>query len=181
MRGRFRRHRIEDYELNITAFMNLMVILVPFLLITAVFTRMTVLELNLPGRSAGAPDSRQLHLEVTIRKDALEVGERSAGVLKRIEKTSKGYDYKALSLVLQSIKQKYPDKNQATILAEPDTAYDTVVQVMDAVRVVTSVTAGSVSRFDLFPEISIGDAPVRSAAPAARVSAPAANKARGRK
>jgi len=180
MRGRFRQRRLQEYELNITAFMNLMVILVPFLLITAVFTRMTVLELNLPGQSSGAPDSRQLHLEVTIRKDALEVGERSAGVLKRIAKTAKGHDYKTLSLVLQGIKQKYPDKNQATILSEPDTSYDTVVQVMDAVRVVTSVTAGSVSRFDLFPEISIGDAPTRSSASPSRSPAPPKNT-RGRK
>jgi len=179
MRGRFRRRRVEAYEMNITAFMNLMVILVPFLLITAVFTRMTVLELNLPAQSSGAPDSRQLHLEITIRKDALEVGERSAGVIKRIEKTSKGYDFKALSLVMQSIKQRYPDKNQATILSEPDTAYDTVVQVMDAVRVVTSVTAGSVTRQDLFPEISIGDAPTHSRAASPAVSP--ATKARKRK
>ncbi|NIO40724.1 MAG: biopolymer transporter ExbD, partial [Burkholderiales bacterium] len=35
-------------ELDITAFMNLMVVLVPFLLITAVFSRMTVLDLTLP-------------------------------------------------------------------------------------------------------------------------------------
>lgn len=46
-----RRKRMQEtVELNITAFMNLMVILVPFLLITAVFSRMTVLELNLPAR-----------------------------------------------------------------------------------------------------------------------------------
>jgi len=181
MRGRFRRHRIPAQEMNITAFMNLMVILVPFLLITAVFTRMTVLELNLPGRSAGGPDTKQLHLEVIIRKDALEVGERSAGVLKRIEKTSSGYDYKTLSMVLQGVKQKFPDKTQATILSEPDTSYDTVVQVMDAVRVVTSVTAGSVTRYELFPEISIGDAPVRSSATAAPAPARATGRAQKRK
>lgn len=164
MRSRFRRQRIAPEEMNITAFMNLMVILVPFLLITAVFTRLTVLELNLPASSAGGPDTKQLHLEVIIRNDALEVGERSAGVLKRIEKTAKGHDYKTLSQVLQGVKQKFPDKTQATILSEPDTAYDIVVQVMDTVRVVTSVTAGSVTRYELFPEISIGDAPGRAGA-----------------
>ena len=46
-----RRYDGESTELNITAFMNLMVILVPFLLITAVFSRLAVLELNLPGSS----------------------------------------------------------------------------------------------------------------------------------
>jgi biopolymer transport protein ExbD len=50
-RGGHRRHNHDTAELNITAFMNLMVILVPFLLITAVFSRLAILELNLPGCS----------------------------------------------------------------------------------------------------------------------------------
>ena len=161
MRSRARRHRIPAEDINITAFMNLMVILVPFLLITAVFTRMTILELNLPAGGAGGPDTKQLHLEVTIRADALELGERSSGVLKRIEKTDKGYDYKTLSLALQGIKERFPDKTQATILSEPNTPYDILVQVMDTVRVVSGVAGGSVTRYELFPDISIGDAPVR--------------------
>ena len=41
------RHK-EVVELNITAFMNLMVVLVPFLLITAVFSQVAILDLNLP-------------------------------------------------------------------------------------------------------------------------------------
>ena len=161
MRSRAHRHRIPPEDINITAFMNLMVILVPFLLITAVFTRMAILELNLPAGGASGPDTKQLHLEVTIRADALELGERSSGVLKRIEKTAKGYDYKTLSLALQGVKERYPDKTQATILSEPNTPYDILVQVMDTVRVVSGVTGGSVARYELFPDISIGDAPVR--------------------
>jgi hypothetical protein len=102
-----------------------------------------------------------LHLEVIIRADALELGERNSGVLKRIDKTAKGYDYKTLSLALQGIKERFPDKTQATILSEPNTPYDILVQVMDTVRVVSSASAGSVSRYELFPDISIGDAPVR--------------------
>jgi biopolymer transport protein ExbD len=162
MRNRLRRHRIPPSEMNITAFMNLMVILVPFLLITAVFTRLTILELNLPAGGASGPDLKQLQLEVIIRADALEIGERNAGVLKRIEKTGKGYDYKTLSQTLQSVKEKFPDKTQATILSEPNTPYDTLVQVMDTVRVVSSAQGGSVVKYELFPDISIGDAPVRA-------------------
>ena len=53
-----RRHNDDTAELNITAFMNLMVILVPFLLITAVFSRLAILELNLPGSSTEPVDRR---------------------------------------------------------------------------------------------------------------------------
>jgi len=167
MRGRFRRHRTEPQEMNITAFMNLMVILVPFLLITAVFSRLTILELNLPAGSSGAADTQQLQLEIIIRSDALEIGERSRGVIKRIDKTAKGYDTKTLSQVLQQVKEKFPDKTNATILSEANTSYETMVQVMDAVRVYTVATAGSVTQYELFPEISIGDAPGHASAAAA--------------
>ena len=164
MRDRLRRHRIAPEELNITAFLNLMVILVPFLLITAVFTRVAILELNLPVGGASGPESKKLQLEVVIRDDALELGERSSGVLKRIGKTAAGHDYKSLSLALQGIKERYPDVTQAFILSEPGTSYDTIVQVMDTVRVVSGVSGGTVTRQELFPDISIGDAPARSSA-----------------
>jgi biopolymer transport protein ExbD len=150
--------------MNITAFMNLMVILVPFLLITAVFTRMTILELNLPPSAAGGPSAKQeLQLEVIIRADALEIGERNSGVLKRLDKGTKGYDYKALSQTLLAIKERFPDKTNATILSEPNTPYDTLVQTMDAVRLIETAKGGSVVRYELFPDIAIGDAPIRTA------------------
>lgn len=162
MRSRTRRRQAPPQDINITAFMNLMVILVPFLLITAVFTRLTILELNLPAGGSGAADPKQLHLEIIIRADALEIGERNAGVLKRIDKTEKGHDYKSLSLALQGVKERFPDKTQATILSEPDTSYDILVQVMDTVRVLSSAKGGSVVKYELFPDISIGDAPARA-------------------
>jgi biopolymer transport protein ExbD len=165
MRGRFRHRRIEPEEMNITAFMNLMVILVPFLLITAVFSRITILELNLPAAAAASPEvKRELQLEITIRPDRLDVGDRRAGLIKSLPKTDKGYDYNGLSKVLWQVKEQFPDKTSATILSLPDTPYDTLVQTMDAVRAMSVASAGSVTRHELFPEISIGDAPERTAA-----------------
>lgn len=156
-----RRVTRQPGDMNITAFMNLMVILVPFLLITAVFSRMTILELNLPPASSSSNETRQeLQLEITIRKDALEVGDRHSGLIKRIDNV-KGYDFKTLSEVMKQIKTRFPDKLNATILSEPDTSYDVLVQVMDAVRVAEIVQAGTVTQAELFPDVSIGDAPVR--------------------
>ena len=146
--------------MNITAFMNLMVILVPFLLITAVFSRLTILELNLPPASSSSHDTPQdLQLEIVIRRDALEVGDRRTGLIKRIDNTSKGHDLKSLSEAMKQIKARFPDKLNATILSEPETSYNVLVQVMDAVRVVEVAQAGSVTQAELFPDVSIGDAP----------------------
>ena len=157
-----RRRSNETAELNITVFMNLMVILVPFLLITAVFSRLTILELNLPGPSSEPVNQEELtfQLEITVRDDKIEVGDRNVGALGVYPAGENGYDFEALSRKLAEIKKTYPTKTDAAILLESDIPYDTVVQVMDRVRVAETVEGGSIVRTELFPEISIGDAPL---------------------
>ena len=158
-----RRHREETAELNITAFMNLMVILVPFLLITAVFSRLAVLELNLPGSSTEPvePQDQTFQLEVIVRKNKIEIGDRNQGLLGVYPNSTAGdYDYDALSGKLSELKDRYPKKTDASILLESDIEYNTLVQVMDRVRVEEEIEDDAVVRNDLFPDISIGDAPV---------------------
>jgi len=158
MSYRIRRLRKHAVGLDITAFMNMIVVLVPFLLTTAVFSRLAVLELSLPAQSSGFEKLKgDLQLEIVIRRDAFEVGDRIGGLLRRVENTSKGYDFQTLSSLMQQLKVRFPEKLEATVLAEPDTSYDTLVQTMDAVRVAKS---GPAAHVDLFPEISVGDAPV---------------------
>ena len=136
MRRRLRRKHVhEPPEINITAFMNLMVILVPFLLITAVFSRITILELNLPaGGEAAAGDNKSFELEIIVRQESIEVGDRDGGLLQRIAMTEGRHDYAQLSTLLQQVKARYPDKRDVTLLLEPAIPYDIVVQTMDSVR-----------------------------------------------
>ena len=166
MSYRVRRLRKHPVGLDITAFMNMIVVLVPFLLTTTVFSRLAVLELSLPAQSSGFEKLKgDLQLEIVIRRDALEIGDRIGGLLRRVENTSKGYDFQTLSSLMQQLKTRFPDKLEATILAEPDTSYNILVQTMDAVRVAKTSQADSAGRIELFPEISIGDAPVATGAP----------------
>ncbi len=158
-----RRHDGDSTELNITAFMNLMVILVPFLLITAVFSRLAILELNLPGSSTEPVDRQDqtFQLEVIIRIDKIEVGDRNQGLLGIYPNNADGYDYDALSGKLSALKKAYPSKTDAAILLESDIPYDTLIQVMDRVRIAEVIKDDSIVRLELFPDISIGDAPIR--------------------
>ena len=158
-----RHHSDDTAELNITAFMNLMVILVPFLLMTAVFSRLAILELNLPGSSTEPVDQQEqtFQLEIIVRKGKIEVGDRNQGLLGIYPNNEEGeYDYEALSGKLSELKDKYPSKTDASILLESDISYDTVVQVMDRVRVAVEIEDEAIVRNELFPDISIGDAPV---------------------
>ena len=193
MKGRVRKSRIaKDVELDITAFMNLMIVLVPVLLLGMVFSQITVLDLKLPEAAAGgAAGDKKMQLELIIREEEMQVNYPQGVLLKRIPRTypeppaanddtvseavEKGpaidairhYDFKLLSLVLQEVKrqlrEKESDNRAITILSEPDTSYQTIISTMDTVRSYKAVVAVSVVDAELFPQVSFGDAPLLTA------------------
>jgi biopolymer transport protein ExbD len=158
-----RRPKKHAVHLEVTAFINVIVVLVPFLLSTAVFSHLAVMELSLPAKNSGVEQLKtdDLKLEIVIRPDAIDVGDRIGGLIERIGNTPQGYDLAVLSTLMQQIKAKYPNTKAASVLAQPNTAYDVLVQVMDAVREVRPPGAkAKTPNLELFPDISIGDAPI---------------------
>jgi len=153
----------EGHDLEVTPFINLMVVLVTFFLGSAAFFSSSVMELKIPQGVAGAANpSQALQLEVILRKDAIEVGDRNGGLIQRISHKNGAPDFKGLNETMKQLKTRFPDKTDATVLAEPDTPYQTLVDAMDATRTFAVVSAGSVRYGDLFPNVSLGDAPVRA-------------------
>ena len=170
-RHHYRRKDKEVPELDITTFLNLMVVLIPFLLISAVFSRITILELDVPTGGGGAQDKPKLVLEVIVRKKGIEIS-NGKGVVASMAKVEDKYDIPALSNYLQKIKIKYPDKSDAVVLMESELEYEYLVKVMDAVRsaekkpeVDENVDVEAISsnkppeKIVLFTNISVGDAP----------------------
>jgi biopolymer transport protein ExbD len=167
-RRRLRHKNKSDAELDITSFLNLMIILVPVLLMSMVFARVTVLELTLPPKSDAQNGSQELsdQLEVVIRDNYLNVNSPFGS--RRIEQNGEGaHDYAQLSKLLQNIKVEMRnrgiERDNILILSQPDTDYQTLVSVMDTVRSYKAVVAASVVDAALFPSISLGDAPAREA------------------
>lgn len=163
-----RRHHYkrndDQVELDITTFLNLMVVLIPFLLVTAVFSRITIQELNLPSAAAGGakPDKPLVTIEVILRKDKIQItdGSKVTATFPKID-DGKNYDIKSLSKYLLELKGQYSKKEDATILIEPDIEYEDVIHIMDAVKVAEVKEPGveEVQRVPLFPQLSVGDAP----------------------
>ena len=147
-------------ELNITAFMNLMVILVPFLLVTAVFSRITVLELNLPALNAkeNQQEKIKLNLELVLRKGSFDIQDANLGVIKRFERTNEETKWNKFTDVLVEIKSRFPEETNITLLLEPGINYKTLITVMDHVRTADVVQFTTLETVELFPNISIGDA-----------------------
>jgi biopolymer transport protein ExbD len=161
---RTRRLKKGSEALEVSAFINLIVVLIPFLLSTAVFSNMSVIDLTLPAKSANYEGlkANDLKLEVVVRHDAIEVGDKIGGLIARIPNTPQGPDLVTLNSQMFEIKKKFPDVTTASLLPEPNVPYDTVIHVMDAMSTVKSTNGGTeVVDVPMFPGISIGDAPVR--------------------
>jgi biopolymer transport protein ExbD len=156
-------------DINIVPMLDVMVILIFFLIFTAVFSKMNILELNLPADGGPPPElPAVLELEVIVRDGAIEVADRNTGLLQRLPNLADGADYAGLSNYLRRVKIRFPEKKDATVLLEPDIRYDAMVQTMDTMKAFDTELDGQPVRGELFPLIAVGDAPL--AEPAARVA-----------
>lgn len=162
MRRKHRRLQSEA-DLDITPFMNLMIVLVPVLLLNMVFAHTSVLELNFPtGDSVSSEQKENLQIQVVIYDDRLVVADNQGGVIKNIPEREGDYDFVLLKDVMKELKSRVPDKKDVIIMPSRKTSYQTLVSVMDTVRSYEAVVAGSVVEAELFPGISLGDAPAQA-------------------
>ena len=161
-------------DLNIVPMIDMMVILVFFLLFTAVFSNTNILELNLPAPNSSVPELQKgLQLEIIVRQSNIEIADRNSGVLRTLPKKDGDYDYKGLSEFLQFVKSKYPGVLAANVLLEGDIPYDVLVQTMDNTRLWQRDDGpGMLQNIELFPDISVGDAPLVGAAAVAPAEVP---------
>ena len=162
-RHHYRRRTKQPMELDVTTFLNLMVVLVPFLLITAVFSRIAVVELTLPSAAGGpSPDATAFRVEVIVREARVEIGDGTS-IIARIPNVDDAYDLGTLSDHMVSLKRQHRDVETASVLLEPHIPYDYLIQVMDVVRSVEVETPeapdAETAYAALFPNISIGEAP----------------------
>lgn len=165
--GRKSKRAKADAELDITSFMNLMIVLVPVLLMMMVFSRITVLDLTLPElseASESAMDVKDQRLEIVVRHNVISVYYPQGSLVKDLPLIEQTYDYAGLQGILKQIKQTLIsqdiDKKAVTLLLEANISYQAIVALMDATRSYPEVLITSVVEAELFPEISLGDAPL---------------------
>lgn len=162
---RYKHKPIDDAELDITSFMNLMIVLVPVLLLSITFTQISVHEIKLPDLTGGfsASAHAQSKLEVLVDENGFAIyypNRRSLVKKLPLLDTESGtaYDFDGLSAVMQDIKSQVADRRDVVVLAHKELGYQSLVSTMDAVKSYRTVLAASVVEVELFPEISLGDA-----------------------
>ena len=80
-------------------------------------------------------------------------------MLQLVEVTPDGSHLQQVSDILQQIKARLPDKQDITLLLETDIEYQRLVEMMDTLRVAQVEQDDEMITAELFPVISIGDAP----------------------
>ena len=174
-----------DAELDITSFMNLMIVLVPVLLMMMVFSRITVVELQLPGLDALPADQSidNQQLEVLVTQQGFDVFFPQGYLVRSIPKVAlkpdqilsiqqpsqplnEDYDFAQLQTTLIQVKRtllaKQIDKNDLVLMLDDDISYQTIVTLLDTVRSYPDMVAASVVAAELFPNASLADAPLRA-------------------
>ena len=154
---RVTRHKRKPGELLLVPMIDIFTVLVTFLLMTAVFSRITIVELDLPSSASAAVSEPAFRLEVIVREEGFELTNGSARIA-AIPKLDGEYDLKTLSQLALSLKRDHPDADDASVLLEPEIAYDHLIQVMDAIRSAEAPVEAD-PRIALFTDIAVGDAP----------------------
>lgn len=157
-----RKHRrlVSNPELDITPFLNLMIVLVPVLLLGMVFTQIRMIELDFPGGESGeAPKAEELQLSVVLMPRGLEVEDSERGVIRTLPLIAGEQDFRSLREILKLIKKRVPHKTDIVLEVSPDIDYQTLVTAMDTLRSYPAVVAANVVEGELFPDVALADAP----------------------
>ena len=133
MRKNYLRRMRKPTELLLVPMIDIFTVLVTFLLMTAVFSRITIVELDLPSSQSVQVEKPRFRLEVIVRKEGFELTNGTA-LIATIPKVDGAYDLKTLGELVVSLKRDYPDAANASVLLQPEIEYDHLIQVMDVVR-----------------------------------------------
>ncbi len=127
-------------NVDVTPVMNLFCILIPFLLLTAVFAQTVVIEISLPKAGQGKPAQLQAQpppealqfVMVNIEDTKLWVATN-----KRIYPPIKNIDWEDESTLsgferqLQDILVEYPQQKDVVLISPDNTRYAVLIQLMD--------------------------------------------------
>lgn len=143
--------RSPNIELNLVPIIDLMSVLITFLLITAVWTQVSMIQLgsSIYGQKQNdtdvqppPPPQADIPLRVDVKEQGIRVIIGSETFM--VAKNAEGYDFQGLADRLKQIKAKYPEKQDGVITVDEVLAYENLITGMDTM-IQSGFTAISVS------------------------------------
>jgi len=157
----------EDENVNLVPIMNLFVVLIPFLLMSAAFFHISVINASVPALQKEKTDLAKSDVAITMMvrmlPDSFTIT-ASSDVLSRVEldklraeipRTGERNGLKDFSDHLLACKQRYPKSDTLLLVPEASVEYQEVIYVMDSGRWVEMDQEGAKVRYDLFPNVVI--------------------------
>jgi biopolymer transport protein ExbD len=161
LQGSFTNRVRKPVEMMLVPMIDIFTVLVTFLLMTAVFSRITILQLDLPSASDGAAGPPEFRLEVIVRDNGFELTNGET-LIAALPKVNGEYDFAQLAQLAQQLKSENPQVDDASVLMERQVRYDYLIQVMDTIRTAPESAAdsgGGARKRELFTNIAVGEAP----------------------
>ena len=134
--------KYSDVELNIMPFIDVFSLLNTFLLMTAVFTSIGIIEVQIPFLTSAPPEhkdtERTLDVKVDMEKDKIEVS--SSWSLPPVNETKKTFMLsektwdKDVHKMLIEIKKTSPDADKVQLFTEDDVLWQDIAKALDAIK-----------------------------------------------
>ncbi len=114
----------EDLEMNLVPLIDVLLVIIIFLVVSATFARMSELQINLPTAEANSPDQKPLVIDVGIDAKGHYVVGKSA------------LSDDSVSAIGVALQRAAGDGKEPTIIinADANTTHQSVINVMEAAR-----------------------------------------------
>lgn len=147
--GRLRKQTEENTELNMVPIMNMFMVLIPFLLMSAAFYNIKAVNTSIPVHSnapaTNTPVEKEIKITVVLelKSDEVRISALSDQVepkeLIAMETTLSrppGGDISIVALadLLKKIKTRYPASDTLLLIPDANVLYNEIIQAMDSVR-----------------------------------------------
>jgi len=134
-----RNRQPKDNDVNIIPVMNIFLLLIPFLLLTAAFVQLAVIEFSLPSLNKGQsaivrdPEKKLVLVILAVKENGFQL-KAQGFIFPPLDKSNNQYNYPVLVEQLKEIKQKHPYAEDIIISPESKVKYDIIIKVMDRCR-----------------------------------------------
>lgn len=160
------KRKQEEEEINLTPMMNLFVVLIPFLLTSTAFVKLSVINAAVPTIAESADvepgqSSKELNVSIRIEKNSFHLSgsgdnlsnEELASVRTSVKGQAGNLNYEKLTETLMAIKRKFPKGKTALIFPDTAISYEVIVNTMDAARWGKSKPGVGAERQLLYPNV----------------------------
>src|SRR3990167_2046689 len=131
-------------ELNIMPFIDIFSLLCTFLLFSAVFVSVGIIEVQAPFLTNAAPvknperkdeKKKDVSIMIDISKKSLSIRSIETGEREKIQSFQHDkFGVGEFHHALMQIKEKYPESEKSTVFTEEDVEYSEIIPVLDAIK-----------------------------------------------